>query len=531
MSLSEATAPRLRVATTPPKAPTAKKIAMRTRRNSLPGHPRVTKGKISNKLIGLLSSRLANAGEGGIALTSEECDILQSLITQHDNLRRDDRVNRLAALHGLDKTISTHQLAIGEDISYQSRIFISHYTGLHSVTKRQNYKHLAGNHPHHHLSLKSAGHLVSDIQRTFRRSTAPPTNKSTHRRSILWNQRKDLKSDVIVSAVKDIDKWDEFSIFDLEKAANGQDAAALVVALEIINAKLDLLSELDVPRKTFLNYVDAVCAAYNDVPYHSCLHGADVMQSLYSIVVNNPRILEMTPPVMLFGALIAALCHDVGHIGRTNHFLVATSHPLALHYNDQSVLENMHIAKSLELTKLGDGETSCNIFAPFSKEQKASIRSIWIKLILHTDMANHVPGVFSLNQKLEREEGYDAMDSNNIISTLATLLHACDLSNPAKPWDCYNLWVGRIMHEFYSQSQDEEKLGIEITLPSESTVQLEQFQIGFIRFITPFFETVGKIPHISMEGQVKNLKANLARWEQLRYRKGEESVQSEEKVN
>ena len=284
-----------------------------------------------------------------------------------------------------------------------------------------------------------------------------------------------------------------------------------------MGSQLSLLDQLEVPRTVFVNYVEAVCHSYKNVPYHNSLHGADVMQGLFSIIMKNRRLMEKTPPVMLFGALVAALVHDVGHVGRTNHFLVATSHPLALHYNDQSVLENMHIAKALELTKVGtDAEHSCDILKPFSLKQRTSIRSIWIKMILHTDMANHVPGVFSLNQKLEREGGYDAMSSDNIVSTLGTLLHVCDLSNPAKPWKTYNLWVERVMQEFFAQSKEEADLKIDVTLPSEETVQLEQFQIGFLRFITPFFETVGRIPDISMEEQVQNLKSNLSKWEEMR---------------
>ena len=46
---------------------------------------------------------------------------------------------------------------------------------------------------------------------------------------------------------------------------------------------------------------------------------------------------------VLFGALMAALVHDIGHPGKTNRFMTRTDHALAIQYNDQSVLENMHV--------------------------------------------------------------------------------------------------------------------------------------------------------------------------------------------
>lgn len=39
----------------------------------------------------------------------------------------------------------------------------------------------------------------------------------------------------------------------------------------------------------------------------------------------------------VFSLLIAALCHDVGHTGRTNLFEVGIMSKLAIRYNDKSV--------------------------------------------------------------------------------------------------------------------------------------------------------------------------------------------------
>ena len=77
--------------------------------------------------------------------------------------------------------------------------------------------------------------------------------------------------------------------------------------------------------------------------------------------------------------------HDVGHPARNNQFLVITQHRLSTVYHDQSVLENYHIARSMELMET----ESFSLLSGFSKENIADIRHIMINSILHTDMAKH----------------------------------------------------------------------------------------------------------------------------------------------
>ena len=47
--------------------------------------------------------------------------------------------------------------------------------------------------------------------------------------------------------------------------------------------------------------------------------------------------------------LLAAAIHDFDHPGFTNSFLIATGDPLAILYNDRSVLENHHVASAWKL--------------------------------------------------------------------------------------------------------------------------------------------------------------------------------------
>jgi hypothetical protein len=46
----------------------------------------------------------------------------------------------------------------------------------------------------------------------------------------------------------------------------------------------------------------------------------------------------------MFAAMVAAVSHDVEHVGRNNNFMIETSHKLALRYNDTAVMENHHAA-------------------------------------------------------------------------------------------------------------------------------------------------------------------------------------------
>lgn len=76
------------------------------------------------------------------------------------------------------------------------------------------------------------------------------------------------------------------------------------------------------------------------IPYHNNLHGADVVHST-SILLD---VVQIFSPLEVFAAVIAAIIHDVDHPGRTNTFLMKSNAPLALLYNDRSILENHHVS-------------------------------------------------------------------------------------------------------------------------------------------------------------------------------------------
>merc|ERR1719228_1353881 len=72
------------------------------------------------------------------------------------------------------------------------------------------------------------------------------------------------------------------------------------------------------------------------VPYHNRKHAgqtvATVLWFLKSKTFNEIEVLDEV------AMIIAAAVHDVGHMGRTNQFLIKTGHPYAITYNDIGIM-------------------------------------------------------------------------------------------------------------------------------------------------------------------------------------------------
>merc|ERR1712048_461497 len=101
--------------------------------------------------------------------------------------------------------------------------------------------------------------------------------------------------------------------------------------------------------------------------------------------------------VDVYALLVSAICHDVGHPGKTNPYLVEMTDELAVRYNDKSPLENMHCAKLFETAKHQDS----NVFELLDKVSFKQARSVCISSILHTDNALHFDMVKSLKKVYE----------------------------------------------------------------------------------------------------------------------------------
>ena len=102
----------------------------------------------------------------------------------------------------------------------------------------------------------------------------------------------------------------------------------------------------------------------------------------------------------IFAAVLSAAIHDVDHPGVTNQYLINTGSELALMYNDESVLENHHLAVAFKILQ----HESRDILKNLSKKQRQIIRKMVIDMVLATDMSKHMSLLAELKTMVETKK-------------------------------------------------------------------------------------------------------------------------------
>ncbi|XP_055384886.1 cAMP-specific 3',5'-cyclic phosphodiesterase, isoforms N/G isoform X8 [Condylostylus longicornis] len=305
----------------------------------------------------------------------------------------------------------------------------------------------------------------------------------------------------------ELDTWgiDIFKIGDLSSSR-----PLTCVAYTIFQSR-ELLTSLMIPPKTFINFMTTLEDHYvKDNPFHNSLHAADVTQST-NVLLNTPALEGVFTPLEIGGALFAACIHDVDHPGLTNQFLVNSSSELALMYNDESVLENHHLAVAFKLLQ----NIGCDIFQNMQKKQRQTLRKMVIDIVLSTDMSKHMSLLADLKTMTETKKvagsGVLLLDNyTDRIQVLENLVHCADLSNPTKPLPLYKRWVALLMEEFFLQGDKERDNGMDISpMCDRHNATIEKSQVGFIDYIVhPLWETWGDLVHPDAQDILDTLEEN-----------------------
>ncbi|XP_041357880.1 cAMP-specific 3',5'-cyclic phosphodiesterase 4C-like [Gigantopelta aegis] len=288
--------------------------------------------------------------------------------------------------------------------------------------------------------------------------------------------------------LNDVSKWG-VDVFKISEFSNNRPLTSITYT---IFQERDLLKTFQIPSTVLVNYLMHIEDHYHrDVPYHNAIHAADVTQSTH-VLLNAGALENVFTELEILAAIFACTIHDVDHPGVTNQYLVNTASELAVMYNDESVLENHHLAVAFKLLQ----EKNCDIFANLSKKQRQTLRKMVIDMVLATDMSKHMSLLADLKTMVETKKvagsGLLLLDNyTDRIQILQNMVHCSDLSNPTKPLELYKIWVERIMGELFHQGDMERDLGLDISpMCDRESATIEKSQVGFIDYIIhPLWET------------------------------------------
>lgn len=285
---------------------------------------------------------------------------------------------------------------------------------------------------------------------------------------------------------------------DIFKVSQYSNLRPLTAVTYTIFKNRELVSIFQIPAEKLVSLLLTLEDHYlKDVPYHNSVHAADVTLSMNTLL-NSPALEGVFTPLEIMSAVFSAAIHDVDHPGLTNQYLINTSSELALMYNDESVLENHHLAVAFKFLQNPD----CDIFVNLNRKQRQTLRKMVIDMVLATDMSKHMSLLADLKTMVETKKvagsGVLLLDNyTDRIQVLQNMVHCADLSNPTKPLELYKQWCDRIMEEFYQQGDKEREAGLDISpMCDRHNSTVEKSQVGFIDYIVhPLWETWADLVH------------------------------------
>ncbi|KAI0676581.1 HD-domain/PDEase-like protein [Trametes maxima] len=263
--------------------------------------------------------------------------------------------------------------------------------------------------------------------------------------------------------------------------------------------------------------------------YHNFQHALDVLQAVYFFLFSSGAVppvtilledgrtwkceKELCDPLVslltnedIFALCIAAVGHDVGHPGLNNAFMKNARTPLAVVYDDKSVLEQMHYSLILQIMR--HHNLGRLLDRPVAGPQ---FRKLLLGTVLATDMGIHFDFMTEFRRLVE---GADFPELKKRILVCQALIKCADISNPSRPYLVSQHWAAALESEWSSQLLLEKHLQLPPSVkPSDSRVGEANGQIWFNNmFARPLFELVATgIP--SLGEFAKQTRENLSLWQ------------------
>ena len=360
--------------------------------------------------------------------------------------------------------------------------------------------------------------LVSNI-------AAPSMNKDAKRRSILQPSGSNsslgsdssshmriyrdmgLKNISEGQSCKPLD-WD-YDVHLLAKVTKNPLLHIIFFAL----GEFDLFSTLDLDESSISSFSRCIEKGYRSSnTYHNQIHATDVVQATSHLLLHSQA--AKFNNLERFSLIIAAAIHDNDHPGVNNSYLINTEDQLALAYNDQSPLENHHVATAFVVMS----KENCNITKNFGPDDRKRFREICISTVLATDMAKNfeIVGQFKNLVQSDPEKCIKWDNKEHVELVMKMILKLGDVSHPARKFATHYKWSQRCVEEFYMQGDKEKANGMEpLGFMDREKDYLPKSQMGFLQFVAlPLYKPMVEFSPIVVKPLIENIENNIAIWKQ-----------------
>ncbi|KAA0151720.1 hypothetical protein FNF29_04405 [Cafeteria roenbergensis] len=279
---------------------------------------------------------------------------------------------------------------------------------------------------------------------------------------------------------------------------------------------LGLVQFFHLDSRKILRFMNELSVRYRDNPYHTFEHGVSVAHVAFVVASRCPAASRLMSEVDRLALILGCAAHDVEHPGWNNAFEVATMSPLAIRYNDQSVLENHHAATMFRILDV-DGT---DVLSDLPQQLFVRFRKVALRGILATDMAHHGKLV---ERARELTPDLDASFPGDEVTKACTLaefvFHTADICNSALPaFEVVRDWAVRVCQEFTNQAALEVEHGM-VPLPHmlglDDEHVLAKSQVFFAgSIVRPLYAAVVvALPQI--RETVDNIDRNVQRWKEV----------------
>jgi len=227
---------------------------------------------------------------------------------------------------------------------------------------------------------------------------------------------------------------------------------------QLMHFAVEILFETGVAldRHSLYDFVEDVRLRYNGIPFHNFRHAFDVLQATNSLIkLTQESSSKILTPFDIFTIYVAALCHDLEHIGVTNHGfrLLQTTIEITGCLLGTSSNEFMHLASFKKLVK--KHSSPGKLFSDMDINDVTILVESVQFMILFTDIEPEMVGSFKREPLVEIE-----LESNLSISSteelskcedyvhfkrlvMSSILRTADISHVIRSFCIHSWWTDK----------------------------------------------------------------------------------------